>query len=141
MVARGLDETDQTRDLLAERSTVGVGSAHDIGPSIERAARGGRLDPAQFLEIAETLDGVARLATSLAEERRPLLRELGRELHALPAVRGTLARSFDPVGELLDGASPRLGGLRAAVRVAYDRLRRRLEALVRRRPRAPSRRP
>ena len=35
-----------------------------------------------------------------------------------------------PVGELLDTASPRLGGLRAAVRVAYDRLRRRLDALV-----------
>ena len=130
VVARSLDETDQVRSLLAERSTVGVGSAHDVGPSIERAARGGRLDPAQFLEVAETLDAVARLATALAEERRPLLRELGRELHALPALRGTLARSFDPVGELLDSASPRLGGLRAAVRVAYDRLRRRLEALV-----------
>src|SRR6185436_1991053 len=34
------------------------------------------------------------------------------------------------VGDLLDTASPRLGGLRAAVRVAYDRLRRRLESLV-----------
>ena len=45
-------------------------------------------------------------------------------------MRSTLARSFDPVGELLDTASPRLGGLRAAVRVAYDRLRRRLDALV-----------
>ncbi|MEO8228982.1 MAG: endonuclease MutS2 [Chloroflexota bacterium] len=130
VVARTLDETDQARALLAEHSTVGVGSAHDIGPSISRAARGGRLDPAQFLEVAETLDAVARLATALAEERRPLLRELGRDLHALPALRGTLARSFDPVGELLDSASPRLGGLRAAVRVAYDRLRRRLEALV-----------
>ncbi|MEA2536580.1 MAG: mismatch repair protein MutS2 [Chloroflexota bacterium] len=130
VVARGLEETDQTRDLLAEHSAVGVGSAHDIGPSIERAVRGGRLDPAQFLEIVETLDAVARLGTSLAEERRPLLRALGRDLHALPALRSTLGRSFDPVGELLDSASPRLGGLRAAVRVAYDRLRRRLEALV-----------
>ena len=130
IVARGLDETDQTRALLEERPGVGIGSAHDIGPSVERAARGGRLDPEQFLAIAETLDATARLQTSLAEERRPLLRDLGRELHALPAVRSTLARSFDPVGELLDTASPRLGGLRAAVRVAYDRLRRRLDALV-----------
>ncbi len=130
IVARQLDETDQARSLLEERPGVGIGAAHDIGPSIERAARGGRLDPAQFLEIAETLDATARLATMLAEERRPLLRELGRELHGLPAIRSTLARSFDPVGELLDTASPRLGGLRAAVRVAYDRLRRRLDALV-----------
>jgi len=130
IVARGLDETDQARALLAERPGVGIGGAHDIGPAIERAARGGRLDPAQFLEIAETLDAVARLATALADERRPLLRGLGRELHPLPALRGTLARSFDPVGELLDTASPRLGGLRAAVRIAYERLRHRLEALV-----------
>ncbi|HET7169536.1 MAG TPA: hypothetical protein VFI69_10080, partial [Candidatus Limnocylindrales bacterium] len=130
VVARRLDETDQTRALLAERAGVGIGAAHDIGPWIERAARGGRLDPEQFLGIAETLDATARLATSLADERRVLLRELGRELHPLPALRSTLARSFDPVGELLDTASPRLGGLRAAVRVAYDRLRRRLDALV-----------
>src|SRR6188472_3350055 len=130
VVARALDETDQAVALLTERPGVGIGAAHDIGPAVERAARGGRLDPAQFLEIATTLDATSRLATSLADERRPLLRDLGRELHPLPAVRSTLARSFDPVGELLDTASPRLGGLRAAVRVAYDRLRRRLDALV-----------
>jgi DNA mismatch repair protein MutS2 len=130
IVARGLDETDQARSLLEERPGVGIGGARDIGPAIERAARGGRLEPAQFLEIAETLDATARLATSLADERRPLLRALAQDLHALPALRSTLARSFDPIGELLDTASPRLGGLRAAVRVAYDRLRRRLDALV-----------
>jgi DNA mismatch repair protein MutS2 len=130
IVDRGLDETDQVRSLLSERPSVGVGAAHDIGPAIERAARGGRLEPSQFLEIAETLDAVARLATSLGEERRPLLRDLARGLHPLPGLRTTLARSFDPVGELLDTASPRLGGLRAAVRTAYDRLRRRLEQLV-----------
>ena len=130
IVARGLDETDQTRAFLEERPGVGIGGAHDIGPAIERAARGGRLEPAQFLEIADTLDATSRLASLIADERRPLLRGLGQDLHALPALRSTLARSFDPVGELLDTASPRLGGLRAAVRVAYDRLRRRLDALV-----------
>ena len=130
IVARGLEETDQARALLIERPGVGIGAAHDIGPWVERAARGGRLDPAHFLEIADTLDAASRLATSLADERRALLRELGQDLHALPSLRSTLARSFDPAGELLDTASPRLGSLRAAVRVAYDRLRRRLDALV-----------
>ena len=130
LVTRALDETDQARALIQERPGVGVGASHDIGPAVERAVRGGRLDAAQFLEIADTLDATSRLSTALADERRPLLRDLGHELHPLPALRSTLARSFDPVGELLDTASPRLGGLRAAVRVAYDRLRRRLDALV-----------
>jgi len=130
VVARGLDETDAARGLLSERPGVGIGAAHDIGPWIDRAARGGRLDPAHFLELAETLDAAARLQTALVDDRRPLLRELGRSLHPSPALRSTLGRSFDPTGELLDTASPRLGALRAAVRVAYDRLRRRLDSLV-----------
>ncbi len=130
VVQRGLDETDQARSFLSERPGVGVGAARDIGPAVERAARGGRLDPAQFLELAETLDAAVRLQAALSEDRRPLLHALARELHPLPAIRSTLARSFDPTGELLDTASPGLGGLRAAVRVAYDRLRRRLDALV-----------
>lgn len=130
IVARWLDETDQMRSLLEERAGVGIGAAHDIEPWVGRAARGGRLEPAHFLEIADTLDATARLATSLADDRRPLIRDVGRDLHPLPAIRSTLARSFDPVGELLDTASPRLGGLRAAVRVTYERLRRRLDSLV-----------
>ena len=130
IVAIGLDETDQARALLQDRPGVGIGAAHDIDPSVGRAMRGGRLDPHQFMEIVETLDAASRLATALAEERRPLLRDLGRRLHPLPALRSTLARSFDPVGELLDTASPRLGGLRGAVRITYDRLRRRLDSLV-----------
>jgi DNA mismatch repair protein MutS2 len=130
IVARALDETDQARDLLSERRSAGIGGARDIGPSLDRASRGGRLDPGQFLDIASTLDGATKLKLALGEARWPLLRDLGTQLHPLPAIASTLARSFDPSGELLDTASPRLGGLRAAVRIAFDRLRRRLDTLV-----------
>ena len=130
LVTRSLDETDEARALLEERPGVGIAGARDIGPAIERAARGGRLDAQQFLDLWSTLDAVAALKPNLADARRPLLRDLGRGLHPLPAISSTLARSFDPAGELLDTASPRLSGLRAAVRVAFDRLRRRLDSLV-----------
>ncbi|MEO8208004.1 MAG: endonuclease MutS2, partial [Chloroflexota bacterium] len=130
IVARALDETDQTRALIEERPGLGVGGAHDIAPWVERAVRGGRLDPSHFLEIADTLEAGTRLRTALAEDRRHLLRDLTPDLHPLPVIRSTLARSFDPAGELLDTASARLGSLRSAVRVAYDRLRRRLDSLI-----------
>jgi dsDNA-specific endonuclease/ATPase MutS2 len=49
----------------------------------------------------------------------------------LPSLRNTSwQRSFDPTGELLDTASPRLGGLRRAVRIAYERLRSRLDQFI-----------
>src|SRR5829696_3166555 len=130
LVARALDETDEARALIEERPGAGIAGARDIGPAIERAARAGRLDAQQFLDVWSTLDAAAGLKPHLADARRPLQRELGRQLHPLPAITSTLARSFDPAGELLDTASPRLGGLRAAVRVAFDRLRRRLDSLV-----------
>ncbi len=130
LVEMGLEETTQVRALLAERPSAGIGGAHDIGPAVERAVRGGRLDASQFAAIAQTIEAAARLRDVLADDRRPLLHELARSLHALPGLRSTLERSFDPTGELLDTASPRLGGLRRATRMAYERLRSRLEQLV-----------
>ena len=130
IVARGLDETDQARALLQERPGVGIGGAHDLEPMVGRASRGGRLEALQFLAIVDTLDASVKLQAALADDRRPLLRDVARRLHPLPALRSTLARSFDPAGELLDTASPRLGPLRSAVRITYDRLRRRLDTLV-----------
>ena len=130
IVGRGLDETDQARALLSERPGVGIGGAKDIEPLVGRAVRGGRLEPLQFIDIVDTLDAVVHLQTAIADDRRALIRDLGRRLHPLPALRSTLARSFDPAGELLDTASPRLGALRGTVRIAYDRLRRRLDSLV-----------
>ena len=130
VVARGLEETAQTRSFVADHPGAGIGGAKDIGPWIDRAARGGRLDPNQFLDIAATLEAASRLSEALSGDRRPLLRDLAREIHPLPSLRNTLQRSFDQTGELLDTASPRLGGLRRAVRIAYDRLRTRLDQLV-----------
>ncbi len=130
LVEIGLEETSQVRALLAEHPSAGIGGAHDIGAAVERAARGGRLDAAQFAAIAQTLEAAGRLRDVLAGDRRPLLGNLARTLHPLPGLRSVLERSFDPTGELLDTASPRLGGLRRATRIAYERLRSRLEQLV-----------
>jgi len=130
IVARGLQETDEARGFATEHPGAGIGGAHDIHEAVERAARAGRLDTGQLLQIRDTLEAAGRLADALAEERRPLLRELGRGIQPLPALRETLDRSIDPSGELLDSASPALGSLRRAVRVAFDRLRSRLDELV-----------
>jgi DNA mismatch repair protein MutS2 len=130
VVARGIEETTQTRAFVAGRPGAGIGGSKDILPWIDRAARGGRLDPSHFIEILVTLEAAGRLAEALSGDKRPLLRDLAREIHPLPSLRNTLQRSFDPTGELLDTASPRLGGLRRAVKIAYERLRSRLEQFI-----------
>lgn len=130
LVERRLSETDEARSFLSQHAGAGIGGAKDIGPAIERADKGGRLEIGQLLEILATLEAAARLADALGDERRPLLRALGRRIAPLPLLRGRLEQSIDPAGELADGASPALGGLRRQVRLAYERLRTRLDQLV-----------
>ena len=129
---RAAASTRPTRPGSCSRSGPAWGSARRTtssrGSGARRAAAGSTRRSSSRSPRRSTPPRASQ--TSLAEERRPLLRDLGRRVHPLPALRSTLARSFDPVGELLDTASPRLGPLRGAVRVAYDRLRRRLDSLV-----------
>ena len=117
--------------FIEERPGRGIGAAHDIGPAVERAARGGRLEPGPVPRDRP------RRSTRPRGSARSSPTTAGRSCASsaasstpCPRCARTLARSFDPVGELLDTASPRLGGLRSAVRVAYERLRRRLDSLV-----------
>ncbi|MEP7379820.1 MAG: endonuclease MutS2, partial [Chloroflexota bacterium] len=130
VVKRWLDETDEARDILARRPDLGVGGAHDIRIVVLRAKRGGRLSGTELLQVLETLVAAGRLSDALRDERPPQLHELGRSIKALPQLRAKLEGAIDPNGEILDSASPALGGLRRAVRVAYERLRTRLESIV-----------
>jgi DNA mismatch repair protein MutS2 len=130
IVRRALDETDEARLFLSRRPDVGVGGARDIGPFVARAERGGRLEPLDLVAIADTLTAASRLADALRDVDLPRLHELSRLIVPLPGLRDRLLASIDPAGEILDGASPALGGLRRAVRVAYERLRSRLDHLV-----------
>ncbi len=130
IVARLLDETDEARAFLSGRPDVGIGGARDITVAIGRADRGGRLEPNDLLAIADTLVAAARLAESLRPVELPRLHELSRGITPLPSLRDRLLASVDPSGEILDSASPALGGLRRGVRIAYERLRSRLEQLV-----------
>ena len=131
IVRRRLDETDEARWLLSENPGIGVGGARDIAPVLARATRGGRLDPGELWAIVETLIAAGRLVDGLRELDRPLLHVLYRSIDPLPALRARLEASVDTSGEVLDTASPALGSLRRSVRIAHERLRSRLDALVR----------
>src|SRR5574340_606851 len=80
IVARRLSETDEAQAFLAGHPGAGIGRAVDIGPAVERADRGGRLEIGQLLDIQATLEAAGRLAEALSGERRPLLRELGQRV-------------------------------------------------------------
>src|SRR5215211_6067015 len=107
--------------------------AYEIRRALGLARRGGVLDAAVFLEISSTLSSGRRLRTTLLKLDAtlfPQLQELAHDLPNLPAVEEAIAATVGDDGTVLDSASPTLGRLRAEVRVAYGRLREKLQNMI-----------
>ena len=125
------DQTDEADRLLSEQAQASIGGTRDIRAALERAGRGGRLTPAELLEIAETLTATERFAARLGAWRGRHLSDVRDELDAAPELAERIVRSVDESGELLDSASAELGAIRKRLRTAQDRVRERLNAMLR----------
>jgi DNA mismatch repair protein MutS2 len=125
------DQTDEASRLLTEQSQATIGGARDVRQPLERARRGGRLAPADLLEIAETLRATGLFASRLADWRGQHLASVMAELDDAPALRQRIERTVDEAGEILDSASPELAAIRRRLRTAQDRVRERLNTMLR----------
>src|SRR3954471_11090166 len=133
VIRRRLQLTSEARRLLDDRPDASIGGARDIRAAAGLARRGGVLDAAVFLEIAGTLRSGRLLRTMLLKQdvaSFALLRELAEDLPNLPAVEETIAATIGEDGTVLDSASPKLGRLRAEVRVAFGRLQDKLQNMI-----------
>ena len=125
------DQTDEAARLLADQAQASIGGARDVRAALERAARGGRLTPAELLDIGATLEATGRFADRLKAWREPHLSGVRDELDGAPDLATRIGRSIDEAGELLDSASPELAAIRKRLRTAQDRVRDRLNAMLR----------
>ncbi|TMB81298.1 MAG: endonuclease MutS2, partial [Chloroflexi bacterium] len=125
------EQTDEAARLLDEQAQASIGGARDVRAPIDRARRGGRLSPQELLDLAETLDATALFAARLASWRGRHLGELRDVLDDAPALRQRIERSVDETGEILDTASGELAAIRRRMRTAQDRVRERLNAMLR----------
>ena len=125
------DQTDEADQLLAEQAQATIGGVRDIRGAIERASRGGRLTAAELLDIGETLVATERFAARLKAWRAPHLSGVRDELDPAPDLAQRIGRSIDDSGELLDSASAELGAIRKRLRTAQDRVRERLNSMLR----------
>ena len=133
-VRRRQAATSEAVRLLRAGSSLGLGGAHDVRPLVEWAERQGALEPHQFLDILSTLRAAGQLQRTLQrlDETFPMLRGLIPDLYPLPALQQEIARCIGPQGEVLDGASPRLGAIRAEIRTLQNRLQERMQTLLQR---------
>jgi DNA mismatch repair protein MutS2 len=125
------DQTDEAARLLEQHPDATIGGARDIRLPLRRARRGGRLAPAELLDVAGTLHAIDQFRRRLARWTSPQLAGVRDELEPVPELRDRIDRSIDPSGEILDGASSALKTARRRMRTAQERLRERLNAMLR----------
>ncbi len=125
------DQTDEAARLLELHPEATIGGARDIRSALSRARRGGRLKPADLLDVSGTLYATDQFRRRLARWPGPQLGAVREELDPSPALRERIERSIDPSGEILDAASPALRTARRRMRVSQERLRERLNAMLR----------
>lgn len=145
-VAVRLAETDEARALLDAGQLPPVGGIEDVAPQLDRARRGGVLDPGDLLAIAGVAFACRRVRAFFAGRRAaagiaddaaaspsaaPRLADWAGRLDEFPQIEAEVGRCLDEDGTVRDRASERLGELRRRQRALQSRVRERLDALLR----------
>ena len=99
---------------------------------MQRAVRGGVLDPGDLLDVADTAASSRRLKRFLEEqEGLPILTALSRMLGTFHHLEAEIRQAVDEHGEVRDDASPALAEIRRSMRILQNRMKERLDAFVR----------
>lgn len=127
--------TDEAVQITIDHPGLSVGGARDIRPLLDRAGKGGRLQPQELQDVADTI-AAARvirqqiLSTADAASRFPRLVDWATGLLLMPQFEDSVRRSIGPAGEILDTASEKLARVRREVRIAHQRLFERLNRMI-----------
>jgi len=124
--------TSEACRLLSEYPDLSIGGARDVRPQVELAARGGVLSPQELLDIKATLISARDLQRFFRklEGRLNTLQAIAEDFEPPAGLIEDISRVLSDKGEVLDGASARLAGLRAEIKTANERLMNKLEHFI-----------
>jgi DNA mismatch repair protein MutS2 len=127
------EETTEARRLFQGGSSIPLGGIHDLRLGIQRAERGGMLDPQDLLDVADTVASGRRLKKFLQEhaDDAPILAAIANMIGAFTSLEAEIRRSITEAGEVSDHASPALELIRRAQRTTQNRIKDRMDSYVR----------
>jgi DNA mismatch repair protein MutS2 len=133
VVEARLDEAMEARAAVERKVAPDFGSIRDVRAVLDAVEKGVVLGPTDILDVAKTLDALARLHDVVAFQgpEAPRLSSLGAQIDDDRRFSKRVLRSFDGQGLLTDDASPELSILRGKVRALRAEAQEQLGSLVR----------
>ncbi len=127
-----LAETTEARRLLITAPETTIGGARDVRVQVEGASRGVVLTAADLLDVKSTLISARTLERQFehVEGDYTHLKVIAGALTPPPGLVDAITRTISDRAEILDTASPKLGGIRRDLRIAHERLLNRMQRLL-----------
>jgi DNA mismatch repair protein MutS2 len=131
-VREALARVDEARALLQAQVSLPLGGVSDVRGSVERAEKGGLLEPKELTACAQTLFAFTRTHEALAERSglAPRLAFVGQRLPDLEKLAARIDGCFEADGEISERASPALKEARDRIRGLHRAIKSRLDALL-----------
>ena len=126
-----LDETTAASDLCTRKGNPVFGDVNDVSASLERADRGGNLQPVELLRIA----GVLRCARNIKgyvseDEKKTVLDPLFAALNPNKYLEDRIFGAILSEEEIADNASPELANIRRHMRIQAGKIRDSLQKII-----------
>lgn len=128
-----LAETTEARVIADNFGYPSFQGACDIRELARRAKQGSVLSPIELIAVFDMLGASRRLKGFITRHRAeaPNLGEMARNIPVLAEVERAIERTVSKDGEVLDDATQRLSAIRREKRVLNQRIRDRLESIIR----------
>jgi DNA mismatch repair protein MutS2 len=134
-VKKRLQATDEAAAIDRLKGAAPFGGIRDVRAALRRAELGGTLNPAELLDIANTMQGGRRLRRfiELAAEDHPLplLADLAELISEDRKTEEKLLQCIDEGAFVVDSASPELNRVRQELRTGEARVREKLDQMIR----------
>ena len=126
-----LAETTAASDLCTKKGNPGFGEVRDVSASLERADRGGSLQPKELLQIAGVLRCARTVKGYIAEdEKATVLDPLFKALTANKYLEDKIFGAILSEEEIADNASPELADIRRHMRIQAGKIRDSLQKVI-----------
>lgn len=131
-VERRLSEVGECMQLREEEERIPLRGVYDIREAIAHVRKEGTLVAEDLESIGRNCDTASRCKRFLENRGRkyPYLAAVGEGLDACEDLRSALNHAIEPGGRLSDKASPDIGRLRRAVQNQHDRLKSRIDRML-----------
>lgn len=134
-VREALEESREALELLIKKGNPPFEGLHDVREGIERAKKGGCLNPAQLLYIGNMLRCTSRIQEYLTrkeeEESFPKLEDLAYILTPIKNLENEIEHSIVSEEEISDRASSTLHNIRRSLKEKNSSVREKINSIVR----------